>query len=533
MAEGSLRDYFIRFLFKTDKDGIEKIKEGVAAIEKKLHNAGHEAFEFNEKLEKFKTTILEPLNKMREFVTQTAEEADNLRDLSERTGIATDTLEEYGYMAKLAGTSQETLTTGLRILEKNMGEAAAGGKEQAEAFGKLGISLHNANGKMKTTDELLPDISKAMEKLPNHAAKTALAMKLFGRSGQELLPLLEKGPEEIKAMREELAALGGVTSEEFLDASEKYVDNLEKMNQVWKGIRQAITGPLIQVINRASDAFLTWIKANGALMRSRITEWMQQLVNSFESFLHMIQRIATPLLIMAAALNIPFLTMVGIRAILVLIVDELDNWMDGNDSVIGRVIANWDEWLMELEKTSPKLAAIAAAFEEMITTINKRMKEHGGFGGMVLNQLDGVLAMFKVFADELEDILLAPFRKMQQGFSNAFSFIRTSLKAAGFDGAAAAAGRAGEGVNDEFMDDAERRRRRRNKIAGASSQPAAVSSMSSSENMSSVQAPMTFNITAGAGVDGRALSSQIGDVVHKEVQSLVRQSYMSIVPEAF
>ncbi len=561
MAEGSdsLRDYFIRFLFKTDKVGAETVQRLVKSIEERLKNAGHRAQEFNEKWEKFKTTIVEPIRRFREMIDHTAEEADNLRDLSERTGIATQTLEEYGYMAKLAGTSQETLTTGLRILEKNMGEAAQGGKEQAETFAKLGISLHGANGKMKTQAELLPEVSKAFEKLPDHATKTAMAMKLFGRSGQELLPLLEKGADEIAHMQRELALLGGVTSEEFLDASEKYVDNIEKMGQVWKGIRQAIAGPFIRMFNQSNDKLLQWWKVWGEMVRSRITEWVNQLVVSWQAFLKTIMSIARPLLLLAAAMNVPLLVMIGLKALLVLLIDDFANWMAGNDSLIGRMIENWQEWLTELAKTHPTLAAMMGAFGDFVSAASQGVEAlfrlfdtlitaflEGGWDGFIKelgttwdtavdtwkvgfeefadwlgNQLDGIAEMFKL-----------PFVMLGEWIDNIFGGIKDKVfdvlmgaknlaKSLGLDSVAESIGSA----TGSFM--------RGERVNGPGGSPSAVAGAVSNSTANNVSAPVNIQVEASPGMDTRDLANKIGEVFDQRMASVVRQSFNAVVPEAY
>lgn len=509
MAEGgSLRDYFIRFLFKTDKEGAKKTEDAIGKIGEKLDSAGHAAFEFNEKIEAVKK-IYEPFKKFKELIEQTAEEADNLRDMSERTGIATQKLEELGFMAKLAGTSQETLATGLRILDKNMGEAAAGGKEQAEAFGKLGIALHGANGKLKTVDELLPEVSAAFEKLPDHASKTAMAMKLFGRSGQELLPLLERGPEELEHMRKELALLGGVTSEDFLDASEKYVDNIERMNQIWKGIRQAIAGPFIRMFNQANDALIKWFKVNGDIARAKIGEWAQQLVTSFQALKATVIDLAAPFLIFAAALNAPLLIMVGLRALLALIIDDFANWRQGNDSVIGRVIDNWDEWMSKVEKSHPILAGFLEMAKAGLKNVYAIL--------LMIENLTKSLAEGQ-FLKELKTILhtAAKFYGMT-GDSHEGGTVVSDPEV---EKILAAKGGAGWASRDDQL--------RQRTIMGTGIIPGAAGGGSPTVN-----APTTINVQASPGMDTRDLANKVGEIVDQRIDTAVRQSYQQVIPEAY
>lgn len=523
MAE-TLREYFVKLLFKSDSAGASKAQKQLDHLKHSFEELGRKAFIFNEMFESV-NRIVEPFKQVGEAIARTAEEADALGDLSERTGIATEALEEYAYMAKIAGSSSETLVTGLRILEKNMGMAASGGKEQAEAFSKLGISLHGANGKMKTTDELLPELSKAFQKLPDHASKTAYAMKLFGRSGQELLPLLERGPEDIENMRHELKALGGETSGEFLESAAVYADNVHKVSAAWKGVRQALSGPLLKMINDTTNAMLKWWKANGELVRGKLSEWIFQLRTSVEALWGMVVKIAPAFLLLAAALNVPLLVMIGMKLLIALLVDDFANWMADNDSLIGRAIKNWDEWLDKLTETHPVLAALLDAFARSMKMMGELMKSMLATLDVLLDAfIDGGWDGFVKELSQSWDIAIQAWKEVFSGFWDWLGEGMRNIP--------------GIGKLLQFTDDLEqesaikgkRMAMRRAEMRGSASSNA-INNVSSSSGGNSAQANITVNVPAGQ--DPKQTAEEISRMWDEKFDSEIRSGFNQLVPEEY
>lgn len=517
----SLRDYFIRFLFKNE--GVDKLRSSVAGIEQGLDRAGRKAFAFNEKLQAVKH-VLEPFRLLGEMVNRTAEEADALKDLAERTGIATDELEKYAYVAKLSGASTEALTTGLRVLEKNMGEAAQGSKTQVETFAKLGIRIHDTNGKLKTTQQLLPDVAKAFEKLPSHAQKTAYAMQLFGRAGQELLPMLAKGADKIREMQEELELLGGVTSEKFLAAADEYGDNINRLSAAWKGVRQAISGPIVEAINKIAAGFLTWWKVAGALVRSKIEEWSQQLVTSLQALWITVTKLAAPLLLFAAALNVPLLAMIALKLMLALLIDDFANWVAGNDSIIGRVIKNWDAWLDKIAETNPMLATVLATFGDLVKFVANSI-EVISFGWEQLIKtisdgsfVDGVKAMFSALADFITAPILSAVDTIKTSIFDMLLYVKGVAKSLGLEELSTSLGNAA----GSFI---------RPNVDQRISPPIAGNTMTS--NQSSNTTEVGINVVAAPGMNERALAEEIKKQFNMEMDSQLRGAYNVTVPEAY
>jgi lambda family phage tail tape measure protein len=124
--------------------------------------------------------------------------ADDMRDLSQRTGVGIETLGQFKVAAELSGTSIEGVAKGLTLLNKNMVAAATGGEGAAAAFKTIGVATTEADGTLRKADKVFLDVADRFAALRDGPEKAALAMKIFGKSGAELIPILNLGSKEIQ-----------------------------------------------------------------------------------------------------------------------------------------------------------------------------------------------------------------------------------------------------------------------------------------------------------------------------------------------
>ena len=119
--------------------------------------------------------------------------ADSFQKLEVRTGIAAEKLMAYVEAGKLADVSQKQLEVGLKTLARTQVEAADGVKTYADTYAKLGIDVKDVNGDLKPTDQLLGEIADRFADLPDGPEKAAAALDLFGKSGVDMITMLNGG----------------------------------------------------------------------------------------------------------------------------------------------------------------------------------------------------------------------------------------------------------------------------------------------------------------------------------------------------
>jgi lambda family phage tail tape measure protein len=119
--------------------------------------------------------------------------ADDMRDLSQRTGVG-----KFKVAAELSGSSLEGVAKGLTFLNKNMVAAATGTEAAAAAFKTIGVATTEADGTLRKADKVFLDVADRFAQLRDGPEKAALAIKIFGKSGAELIPILNLGSKEIQ-----------------------------------------------------------------------------------------------------------------------------------------------------------------------------------------------------------------------------------------------------------------------------------------------------------------------------------------------
>jgi len=212
------------------------------------------------------------------WVTQIAGAADDAAKAAQQIGLTTEEVQELTYAANLAGAEMSDIKTSFRRLGKNAYDVATKGTgPAADAFKKLGVNAKDSKGEIRGQMELFEEIADKLAKTENETLKVALANDLFGRSGAKLLPLLNEGAEGLRALREEARELGFVLSSEDAAAMEQFNDDLERLKRSWAGFKTQIVVALMPALQGLVNRSLDWLKANRALIRSRIEAWIEKV----------------------------------------------------------------------------------------------------------------------------------------------------------------------------------------------------------------------------------------------------------------
>jgi len=184
----------------------------------------------------------------------TIDAADLLANLSQRTGVAVEGLSALRYAGALADLSVEDLGDGLKKLNQNIAAAARGEKEQAAAFNAIGVAVKNADGSLRSTEEILGDIAEKFPQYADGANKVALATALGGRAFEKWIQLLNGGREGLEAARRELEKFGGVMTAELAANSERFNDNLTKLGFALEALKIKLGGELIADLADLAEA---------------------------------------------------------------------------------------------------------------------------------------------------------------------------------------------------------------------------------------------------------------------------------------
>ncbi|GHB95906.1 phage tail tape measure protein [Thermomonas carbonis] len=202
-------------------------------------------------------------------VKQAIDYADQLNDMNQRLGVSAEALSGWAYAAKQSGTDIDSLGIGLKKLAKNMAEALDPKSSQGKLFDALGVSVVDAQGKLRDVEDVLPAIAARFKELDNATQESALAMDLFGKSGTDLLEFLNQGQDGIESLRDRARELGVELDGDTLRAADQFND---KMGDIWaisEGLFLKLAEDLLPSLDRLATMFQNAAKegqaAGGAL----------------------------------------------------------------------------------------------------------------------------------------------------------------------------------------------------------------------------------------------------------------------------
>ena len=174
--------------------------------------------------------------------------ADAFGKLETQTGIAANTLQAYVNAGKLAGVEQATIEKGLRRLAQSMREADQGVATYKDAYDDLGISVRNTDGTLKTNQQVLGEISDRFAQMEDGVTKTAIAMEIFGRSGSQMVNLLNEGKVALEQFNFEV-------SERFAQNAEYFNDQLTMLGFKVTGFSRQLADGLLPTLNNLAEMF--------------------------------------------------------------------------------------------------------------------------------------------------------------------------------------------------------------------------------------------------------------------------------------
>ncbi|MGE3348324.1 MAG: hypothetical protein AB7I35_12900 [Ramlibacter sp.] len=181
--------------------------------------------------------------------------ADAVSKLSQRTGVATEALSQLQYAFKLGGVEGDSLTKGIKKLNVSIAEGLAGDKEKTALFKSLGVTLKDIEGKTKSADKVLLEIADSFSQAKDGASKTAIAVGLLGKAGDEMIPALNGGSQSIRDLMREADKLGLTITSQFGRDAEEFNDNLARIQTQGTKLGILLGTNLVEGTGKAMKAF--------------------------------------------------------------------------------------------------------------------------------------------------------------------------------------------------------------------------------------------------------------------------------------
>ncbi len=212
--------------------------------------------------------------KLQRYMGGTIEDASRLGHAFAMTGTDTEmATKALGIFSKNSVNAGQSLTE----YESKQAAALANGKPfkdvlkgSAAAFAELGVKIRGPKGEMLNMGEMLPEVAEQFKDMQDGPEKTALALKLFGKSGMAMMPFLNKGSAGIKELMQESDKLGTTISEKDKAAVKVSIANKRKLGEAVKGLQISFGKNLLPMVQKV----ITWMTEKLVPALGKVGDWI-------------------------------------------------------------------------------------------------------------------------------------------------------------------------------------------------------------------------------------------------------------------
>jgi lambda family phage tail tape measure protein len=316
-----------------------------------------------------------------QLILPVAETGEELNKLAQKTGVSVEALSALKYAAELSDVTTEGLTKGLKHLSTALFDTKVKGDEGGAALKALGVAAMDSTGQIRPTEAVLLDLADKFAVMPDGAEKAALAVKLFGKEGLNMIPMLNQGREGLTGMMEEAKRLGLVMSEDAAQASEAFNDNLKRLHAVSEGLQRQIGAAVIPVLADLTERMFLAKTETGSFSNEllAITQNRQQVLEFLEAVASGLAFIAEAAVLTKRVIAQPFdsLQVVG---------KDLETWFKV-DSLGTMKAMGYDPKVIDAE-----ILKLQAARDKFVEAANQRLAN--------INQNPGYVDQVQRFFDE-------------------------------------------------------------------------------------------------------------------------------------
>jgi len=199
--------------------------------------------------------------------------ADNLQKTADKVGLSVEALQEYQLAAEISGVRTQNFNLAVQRFSRRVGEAANGGGELAKTLDRIGISVRDSSGNIKSVEQLLGEYADAVKEAGSSQEQLGLAFKAFDSEGAALVNLLRKGKEGVDGLRQSAREAGPILSQNLVDTAAKINDRWTILTRT---IGQSFTKAAVEAIDAALNLF--GVFNNLADVQGRLIELTDDLV---------------------------------------------------------------------------------------------------------------------------------------------------------------------------------------------------------------------------------------------------------------
>ena len=226
------------------------------------------------------------LHEIPEELKDFATRGEEIGRTSRMLGLSADSLQRLQYVAKMTHTPTEVLENAFKKLNMAIGQGERGKGALIHQLmilnPHLALSLRNT----RDTRTAMMLASDAIAKETDIQKRAAIAVAMFGRAGQEMIPILSMGSTAIEKLMGDADKYGYVFDAKALAAANRFTEAQKKLSGILMRLKDEVLAKLMEKVTPLIEKFIDWYAANRDIIDQKIDQVFNGIVDAIQKIVN-------------------------------------------------------------------------------------------------------------------------------------------------------------------------------------------------------------------------------------------------------
>lgn len=173
--------------------------------------------------------VVEVEKALANLTLEQAAAAGEIQDVAMQTGLSTEAVQRYQYACDMIGVSFDTVASSQAKMIQSMADVQSGSETAAATWNQLGIEVMNADGSLRDAQEVFLEVIDVLGQIENATQRDAVSMEIFGRSAQDLNPLIVQGTDAFQAFYDKASDVKDILTDVQLETLAGLDDEMHRV----------------------------------------------------------------------------------------------------------------------------------------------------------------------------------------------------------------------------------------------------------------------------------------------------------------
>ena len=357
-------------------------KQVVQAVGKQMQDLGKKITAAGQKFQPVSRAAAAVVTGMGALGMSAINTADDLETLSKQTGLSTDEIQKMQYASELVDVSLDSITGAWKKMRPKM-------TDSNETFAKLGVSIRDADGNMRSATDVFYDSLTALSQIENETERDQVAMELFGKGADELAGIIDDGGQALKDYGKEAEDLGLIMGGDELEALSAINDQVVQLKNQFKGsalklgakIAEA-AAPIVEKLAAGLEKVAAWFdkltpqQAEMALKIAAVVAAIAPVMMIIGKLVTGIGGLISAFGFLLSPIGLIIAAIVALIAIGVLLYKNWDKIKAKAEEIKNSIVASWNNLKANVAATVDNIkTAIVEKWENIKTTVQQKIED--------------------------------------------------------------------------------------------------------------------------------------------------------------